>query len=45
MWWNFILGSSRFIGLAVIIVVIKKAITEANEEANDIERASGNNSE
>lgn len=42
MWWKLILGTSALIGLAVIIVVIKMAITEAKEEAGDIERASGN---
>lgn len=42
MWWKLILGTSALIGLAVIIVVIKMAITDAKEEADDIERASGN---
>lgn len=36
------LRNSPFIGLAVIIAVIKMAITDAKEEADDIERASGN---
>lgn len=42
MWWKFILGVAGLIGLALIIAVIKMAITEAKEEADDIERASGN---
>lgn len=42
MWWKLILGIAALIGLALIIAVIKIAITDANEEANDIERASGN---
>lgn len=42
MWWKLILGVAGLIGLAVIIAVIKMAITEAKEEADDIERASGN---
>lgn len=42
MWWKLILGTSILIGLALIIAVIKMAITEAKEEADDIERASGN---
>ena len=42
MWWKFILGVAGLIGLALIIAVIKMAITEAKEEAGDIERASGN---
>lgn len=33
---------AAFIGLALIIAVIKMAITEAKEKADDIERASGN---
>lgn len=42
MWWKLILGVVGLIGLAVIIAVIKMAITDAKEEADDIERASGN---
>ena len=42
MWWKLILGTYILIGLALIIAVIKMAITEAKEEADDIERASGN---
>ena len=42
MWWKLILGIAALIGLAIIIVVIKMAITDAKEEADDIERASGN---
>ena len=42
MWWKLILGVAGVIGLAVIIAVIKMAITDAKEEADDIERASGN---
>ena len=42
MWWNLILGIAEFIGLALIIVVIKMAITDAKEDADDIESASGN---
>lgn len=42
MWCKLILGFAAFIGLALIIAVIKMAITEAKEETNDIERASGN---
>lgn len=42
MWWKLILGIAALIGLALIIAVIKMAITEAKEEADDIERASGN---
>lgn len=41
MWWKPILGIAALIGLALIIAVIKMAITEAKEEADDIERASG----
>lgn len=42
MWWKLILGIAALIGLALIIAVINMAITEAKEEADDIERASGN---
>ena len=42
MWWKLILGIAALIGLVLIIAVIKMAITEAKEEADDIERASGN---
>lgn len=42
MWWKLILGFAALIGLALIIAVIKMAITEAKEEADNIERASGN---
>ena len=42
MWWKFILGIATLIGLALIIAVIKMAITEVKEEVGDIERASGN---
>lgn len=42
MWWKLILGIAALIGLAVIIAVIKMAIIDAKEEADDIERASGN---
>lgn len=41
MWWKLILGIAALIGLALIIAVIKMAITDAKEETNDIERASG----
>ena len=39
MWWKLILGITALIGLALIIAVIKMAITEAKEETIDIERA------
>lgn len=39
MWWKLILGVAGFIGLAVVVAVIKMVITEAKEETNDIERA------
>ena len=39
MWWILILGIAALIGLAIIIAVIKMAITDAKEEADDIERA------
>lgn len=39
MWWILILG---IWGLLLFFYVIKMAITEAKEEADDIERASGN---
>lgn len=39
MWWILILG---IWGLLLLFYVIKMAITEAKEEAGDIERASGN---
>lgn len=39
MWWILILG---IWGLLLLFYVIKMAITEAKEEADDIERASGN---
>lgn len=42
MWWKLILGIAALIGLALIIAVIKMAITEAKEEVDDIERACGN---
>lgn len=42
MWCKLILGAAALIGLTLIIAVIKMAITEAKEEADDIERASGN---
>lgn len=42
MWWKFILGIAALIVLALIIAVVKMAITDAKEEADDIERASGN---
>ena len=42
MWCKLILGAAGLIGLTLIIAVIKMAITEAKEEADDIERASGN---
>lgn len=42
MWWKLIFGTSALICLALIIAVIKMAITDAKEEADDIERASGN---
>lgn len=42
MWWKLILGIAALIVLALIIAVIKMAITDAKEEADDIERASGN---
>ena len=38
MWWILILG---IWGLLLLFYVIKMAITEAKEEAGDIERASG----
>jgi len=43
MWWKLILGIAALIGLALIIAVIKMAITEAKEEADDIERATRKN--
>lgn len=39
MWLIVILGIAALIGLALIIAVIKMAITDAKEEADDIERA------
>ena len=39
MWWILILG---IWGMLLLFYVIKMAITEAKEEAGDIERASGN---
>lgn len=42
MWWKLILGIAALIGLALIIAVIKMEITDAKEEVDDIERASGN---
>lgn len=39
MWWKLILGVAGFIGLAVVVDVIKMAITEAKEETNNTERA------
>lgn len=42
MWWKLILGVAALIGLALIIAVFKMAITDAKEDADDIERASGN---
>lgn len=39
MWWILILG---IWGLLLLFYVINMAITEAKEEADDIERASGN---
>lgn len=39
MWWILILG---IWGLLLLFYVIKMAITDAKEEADDIERASGN---
>lgn len=39
MWWILILG---IWGLLLLFYVINMAITEAKEEAGDIERASGN---
>lgn len=39
MWWILILG---IWGLLLLFYVIKMAITEAKEEADDIERVSGN---
>lgn len=42
MWLIVILGIAALIGLALIIAVIKMAITDAKEEAEDIERASEN---
>ena len=41
MWWILILG---IWGMLLLFYVIKMAITEAKEEAGDIERASGKNS-
>ena len=38
MWWILILG---IWGMLLLFYVIKMAITEAKEEAGDIERASG----
>ena len=40
MWWILILG---IWGMLLLFYVIKMAITEAKEEAGDIERASGKN--
>lgn len=42
MWWKLILGVAGFICLAVVVAVLKMVITEAKEEADNIERASGN---
>ena len=42
MWWKLILGIAALIGLALIIAVVKMAITDVKEEADDVERASGN---
>ena len=42
MWWKLILGIAALIGLVLIIAVIKMAITDDKEEADDVERASGN---
>lgn len=42
MWWKLILGIAALIGLVLIIAVIKMAITDDKEEADDIERACGN---
>ena len=39
MWWILILG---IWGLLLLFYVIKMVITEAKEEAGDIERVSGN---
>lgn len=39
MWLIVILGIAALIGLALIIAVIKMAIIDAKEEADDIERA------
>ena len=39
MWWILFLG---IWGLLLFFYVIKMAITEAKEESDDIERASGN---
>lgn len=39
MWWILILG---IWGMLLLFYVIKMAITEAKEEAGDIERVSGN---
>ena len=39
MWWILILG---IWGLLLLFYVIKMVITEDKEEADDIERASGN---
>jgi hypothetical protein len=39
MWWILILG---IWGILLLFYVINMAITEAKEEAGDIERASGN---
>ena len=40
MWWILILG---IWGMLLLFYVIKMVITEAKEEAGDIERASGKN--
>lgn len=42
MWWKLILGVAGFISWAVVVAVIKMAVADAKEEADDIERASGN---
>lgn len=42
MWWKIILGVIGLVVVGFIGMVIKMAVTEAKEEADDIERASEN---
>lgn len=42
MWWKIFLGVIGLVVVGFIGMVIKMAVTEAKEEADDIERASEN---